>query len=115
MNNPNTTEGTIATYVSPTKPSQDALSLFDPNDDEAENINGLGQLESLISLPADGYDNTILNIPSTQLDATMYITFIVTDNSIIEANLYIDKLYCSKSSSYAKGETSPDLDVDEIW
>ena len=115
VNNTNTTSGEIALFISPTPPSTDAIMNFSSETEISENINGLGELYAKLSLASNDYKNTTIEYPITQIKSDAYITLIVTEDSIIEGNLYIDKLYCEKNSGYANGETSSYLNVDEIW
>jgi hypothetical protein len=115
VENQNTTAGTLAVFVSSTQPSQDALQFYGDTLEVSENINGLGELLGKISLNSNDYKYTILQSPATQFTSDMYITLIVSEDSILEGSLNIDKLYCSKNSSYASNETSSLLSVDEIW
>ena len=115
VNNQNTTPGGLAVFISSTQPTQDAIALYDENLDISENINGLGELKERFVLDSDSYKYQLIQVPATQLNSDMYITLIVSEDSILEGNLYIDKLYCSKKSGYARSETSSLLSVDDIW
>ena len=113
--NQNTTSGSLAVFISSTQPTQDAITLYDEDLDISENINGLGELKEKFFLNSDEYKSQLLQVPATQLNSDMYVTLIVSEDSILEGNLNIDKLYCSKKSGYAKSETSSILSVDDIW
>ena len=115
VENRNTTAGSLAVFVSSTQPSQDALQVYDDTLDISENINGLGELLGKLSLNSNDDKNIMLQSPATQFISDMYITLIVSEDSILEGSLNIDKLYCSKNSRYAASETSSLLNVDEIW
>ena len=115
VNNQNTTSGSLAVFISSTQPTQDALTLYNEDLDISENINGLGELKEKFFLNSEEYKYQLIQVPATQLNSDMYITLIVSEDSILEGNLYIDKLYCSKKSGYARSETSSLLSVDDIW
>ena len=115
INNLNTTSGSLAIFISSTQPTQDALALYDDDLDISENINGLGELKEKFFLTPDDYKYQVIQAPATQLNSDMYVTLIVSEDSILEGNLNIDKLYCSKKTGYAKSETSSLLSVDDIW
>ena len=115
VNNRNTTSGSLAVFISSTQPTQDAIALYDDDLNISENINGLGELREKFFLESDDYKYKVIQTPATQLNSDMYVTLVVSEDSILEGNLNIDKLYCTKRSGYATSETSSILSVDDIW
>ena len=100
--NQNTTSGSLAVFISSTQPTQEAIALYDEDLDISENINGLGELKENSFLNADESKNQLIQVPATQLNSDMYITLIVSEDSILEGNLNIDNYIVAKEVDMPK-------------
>ena len=115
ISNQQNSTGRLAIYQAEAPPSQTLLPTFNNNSIIPESLSGLGDLIVDLTIEGDGYNYQEVHVKGHQYSPKSYLTFVISEDSVLEIYTPVEISYCQRSSNYLSGETGGNIELSELW